>query len=84
MKTIHTKKMFRDDLQYARQMIRRIENAIRNDDWETVAEEANELEPLFSLIRSNATDNREGIRDFNYKYQDEIDEIRAQQNGDAQ
>lgn len=83
MKTIHSKKMFRDDLQYARQMIRRIEDAIRNNDWETVVDEATELEPLFSAIRSNATDNREGILDFYCKYEDEIVEIRAQQNGET-
>lgn len=79
MKTIHSKKMFRDDLQYARQMIRRIEKAIANDDWETIVEEANELEPLFSALRCNAIDNREGILDFGCKYPDEIAEIRAEQ-----
>lgn len=76
MKTIHSKKMFRDDLKYARKLIRRIEQAIQNDDWATIVDEAMELEPLFSAIRCNAIDNREGILDFDCKYEDEIEAIR--------
>lgn len=79
MKTIHSKTTFRNDLRYARELIRSIEKAITNGDWDRIADDANELEPLFSAIRANATDNREGILDFDCKFADEITEIRAEQ-----
>lgn len=79
MKTIHTKTVFRDDLRYARLLIGRIERAIKTGDWEAVEADAYELEPLFSWIRSRATDNKEGILDFDCKHPMDIAEIRAEQ-----
>ena len=79
MKTIHSKTTFRTDLRYARQLIVAIERAVKNGEWDSITEDALELEGLFGSIRSRATDNREGIEDFDCKYPDEIREIRAQQ-----
>lgn len=76
---IHTKTAFREDVKYAREMLRRIEIALRGNDWEAVADECNELEPLFSSMRCRATDNVEGIEDFACKYPDEIEAIRNTQ-----
>lgn len=83
MKTIHTKKSIKTDLTYARQSIAFIERAMKRNDWDAVESLAQELSCIFSLIESRALDNNEGIEDFNCKYRDEIDAIRARQNGDA-
>lgn len=74
---IHTKTEIRDDLKSARWIMRRIEQAITANKWETVADECNELSGLFSALRSLAIDNHEGIEDFNYLYPDQIEAIRA-------
>ena len=79
MKSIHTKKAFREDVRYARDLLRDIETKIGKGAWDEIADIASELEPLFSSMRCRARDNHEGIEDFDCKYQDEIDEIRAQQ-----
>lgn len=79
MKTIHSKTTFRTDLRYARQLIVAIERAVKTGEWDSITEDALELEGLFGSIRSRATDNREGIEDFDCKYPDEIRAIRAEQ-----
>ena len=84
MKTIHSKTKFRNDLKYARQLIVALEQAIKMENWDSVHDDARELEAVFSLLGSYATDNREGILDFDCKYPDEIREIRAQQLADSE
>jgi hypothetical protein len=84
MKTIHTKKQFREDLQYARKVIAQIENSIRNNDWNDVEQAAMELSGLFGTIEGDAKDNAEGIENFYCKNSVQIEEIRAQQEAERE
>jgi hypothetical protein len=77
MKQIHTKKMFRDDLAYARRCIQLIDKATKTGEWTEVQDISNELSAMFSAMRSLATDNAEGIDNFDCKHDFEIQEIRA-------
>ena len=79
MKKIHKKTMFNHDLTYARQSISEIAKALRTGEWEQISEIANELSAMFSTMTALATDNAEGIENFDCKYEHEIKEIRAQQ-----
>ena len=74
--TIHTKKGFRDDIVYARNVIRQIEESMRKNDWADVENAAMELSGLFASIESRSKDNAEGIEDFYCKSSCEIAELR--------
>lgn len=75
-KAVHTKSKFRKDLQYARKVLRQIEEAITAGQWEDIEDATTELSGVFGTIADLARDNREGIEDFNYKGREEIREIR--------
>ena len=76
-KAVHTKSKFRKDLQYARKVLRQIEEAITAGQWDDIEDATTELSGVFGTIADLARDNAEGIEDFNYKGQEEIKEIRA-------
>ena len=62
MTTRHSKKTFRTDLKYARQVMRQIEQSIASGSWEDVEDAANELSGMFASMTQLAEDNKEGSK----------------------
>ena len=76
-KTIHSKSKFRKELQYARKVMRQIEEAITSGDWDDITDATTELSGVFGNIAELALDNSKGIEDYGCKTETEISEIRA-------